>query len=509
MSTPSPTDSSHLLSVLIFGPLLLAAIAGFLRNERVLRWWTLLSTSGIALFSLQLWSHFDPTTHRFQLAEFASWIPALGINYAVGIDGISLLLILLTTIIMPLCVLCSWNYIKTRVKEFMIALLIMESAMIGVFCALDFVLFFVFWGAMLIPMALLIGVWGGPRKIYAALKFFIYTMAGSVFLLVAIIALRIKVGSFSIPDMMGQNYSHTFQLWVFLAFFISFAIKVPMFPFHTWLPAAHVEAPTAGSVILASILLKMGTYGFLRFSLPITPYATQVFTPYILWLSVAAIIYGGLTSLAQTDLKKLVAYSSVAHMGFATLGIFALNELGIQGAVLVMINHGVTTGALFIVVGIIYERLHTRDLGETAGMGKFMPIFATFVGVFALSSLAFPGTNSFIGELLVMSGGFAFAKDHQNFIIGMICVVPGVVLAAAYMLRMLQKVAYGGTRNPDHSGLRDLGLREIVTLLPLLFFVFWIGLHPRPFTRVLDASVKHLLEQAHPAPTTPTYAVAP
>ena len=270
---------------------------------------------------------------------------------------------LLTTLIMPLCVLASWRYIQTRVKEFMICLLIMETAMVGVFCALDFVLFFVFWEAMLIPMALLIGVWGGPRKIYAALKFFIYTMAGSVLLLVAIIALRLKVGSFSIPDMMGQRLSaRASRCWIFLAFFISFAIKVPMFPFHTWLPAAHVEAPTAGSVLLASVLLKMGTYGFLRFSLPITPYATQLFTPYILWLSVVAILYGGLTALAQTDLKKLVAYSSVAHMGFATLGIFALNQLGIEGAVLVMINHGVTTGALFIVVGIIYERLHTRDL---------------------------------------------------------------------------------------------------------------------------------------------------
>jgi NADH-quinone oxidoreductase subunit M len=391
----------------------------------------------------------------------------------------------------------------------MICLLVMETAMIGVFCALDFVLFYVFWEAMLIPMALLIGVWGGPRRIYAALKFFIYTMAGSVLLLVAMIALRLQVGSFSIPDMMGHNYSHNFQCWVFLAFFISFAIKVPMFPFHTWLPAAHVEAPTAGSVLLASVLLKMGTYGFLRFSLPITPYATQIFTPYILWLSVVAILYGGLTALAQTDLKKLVAYSSVAHMGFATLGIFALNQLGIEGAVLVMINHGVTTGALFIVVGIIYERLHTRDLEETAGMGKTMPIFAMFAGVFALSSLAFPGTNSFIGEFLVMSGGFKLSTENPAFIIAMICIVPGVVLAAAYMLRMLQKVAYGGTRNPDHSHVPDLGLREILTLTPLLVFVFWIGLHPEPFTRVLDASVKHLLDQAHQAHPISTYAIVP
>jgi NADH-quinone oxidoreductase subunit M len=509
MTAPSPNESLHLLSVLIFSPLAAAAVAVFIRNERLLRLWTLAFTSAVALFSLQLWWRFDPKTYNFQLTEFSRWIPALGINYSVGIDGISLLLVLLTTLIMPLCVLASWRYIEKRVKEFMICLLIMETAMIGVFCALDFVLFYVFWEAMLIPMALLIGVWGGPRRIYAALKFFIYTMAGSVLLLVAMIALRIQVGSFSIPDMMGHNYSRSFQFWIFLAFFISFAIKVPMFPFHTWLPAAHVEAPTAGSVLLASILLKMGTYGFLRFSLPITPYATQLFTPYILWLSVAAILYGGLTALAQTDLKKLVAYSSVAHMGFATLGIFALNQLGIEGAVLVMINHGVTTGALFIIVGIIYERLHTRDLAETAGMGKTMPIFAMFAGVFALSSLAFPGTNSFIGEFLVMSGGFKLSAENPVFIIAMICIVPGVVLAAAYMLRMLQKVAYGGTSNPDHSHVLDLGVREILTLTPLLAFVFWIGLHPEPFTHVLDASVKHLLDQAHQVHSISTYAVAP
>jgi NADH-quinone oxidoreductase subunit M len=489
-----------LLSVLIFSPLFAAAIAAFIRNERLLRWWTLAFTSAAALLSLELYRQFDPTTAKFQFGELAHWIPALRIDYAVGIDGISLLLVLLTTLIMPLCVLASWRYIQTRVREFMICLLIMETAMVGVFCALDFILFFVFWEAMLIPMALLIGIWGGPRKIYASLKFFIYTMSGSVFLFVAIIALRFRVGSFSIPDMMqaGHTLPPGFQYWIFLAFFISFAIKVPMFPFHTWLPAAHVEAPTAGSVLLASVLLKMGTYGFLRFSLPITPHATEVFTPFILCLSVVAIIYGGLTALAQTDLKKLVAYSSVAHMGFATLGIFALNPMGIKGALLVMINHGITTGALFIVVGIIYERLHTRDLGEASGIGKAMPIFAMFAGVFALSSLAFPGTNSFIGEFLVMSGGFKLALTNPAFVVMMICVVPGVVLAAAYMLRMLQKVAYGGTRNPDHSGLKDLELREIVTLAPLLLFVFWIGLHPEPFTRVMEKSVQNLLEQIQP-----------
>jgi NADH-quinone oxidoreductase subunit M len=496
------------LSLLIFGPLGAAAIAAFIKRDDLIRWWTLAFTSAAAVFSLPLYFRFNPVTTDFQFAKTLSWIPALKIQYAVGIDGISLLLVLLTTLMMPLCVLASWRYIQTRVREFMICLLIMETAMVGVFCALDLVLFFCFWEAMLIPMALLIGIWGGPCKIYAALKFFIYTMSGSVFLLVAIIALYLKVGSFRIPNMMGQSFSHEFQFWIFLAFFVSFAIKVPMFPFHTWLPAAHVEAPTAGSVLLASVLLKMGTYGFLRFSLPMAPYATQLFTPLILWLSVIAILYGGFTALAQTDLKKLVAYSSVAHMGFATLGIFALNKAGVEGAVLVMINHGVTTGALFIIVGIIYERLHSRDLAQAAGMGKIMPVFAMFAGIFALSSLAFPGTNSFIGEFQVMNGGFAAILSGSAPVskILIVLLVPGVILAAAYMLRMLQKVAYGGTRNPDHSHLKDLGFREVVTLVPLLVFVFWIGLHPAPFTQVMHASVQHLLQQTQQAAS--TYAIA-
>jgi NADH-quinone oxidoreductase subunit M len=502
MNFPPHTESIPFLSVLIFGPLVAAVVAAWLRSARAIRWWTLGFTLAAAAFSLPLYWRFDPATPAFQFFEHARWIPWLKVNYTLGVDGISLLLVLLTTVIMPLCVLCSWRYIETRVKEFMICLLIMESAMIGVFCALDFILFFVFWEAMLIPMALLIGIWGGPRKIYAALKFFIYTMAGSVMLLVAILALFLQVGSFYIPDMMGRGFSQGFQCWIFLAFAISFAIKVPMFPFHTWLPAAHVEAPTAGSVLLASILLKMGAYGFLRFCLPITPDATHFFLPWMLGLSVVGILYGGLAALAQSDLKKLVAYSSVGHMGFATLGIFVLNQAGIEGALLVMINHGVATGALFISVGIIYERLHTRELDRAAGLGKYMPVFAAFLGVFTLSSLAFPGTNSFIGEFLVMAGGFGWAKQLAQpwAVTLMILVVPGVVIAAAYNLRMLQRVAYGGTRNPDHSGLKDLGWREILALAPLLVFVFWIGLNPQPFTRVLHASVENLVRQVRPSP---------
>ena len=485
---------SHLLSALIFGPLVLAAIsallAAFVPSDKVQRLWALIGTTALAALSLPLWTRFNSGTAAFQFVENLSWIPSLKINYAVGVDGISVLLVLLTTLITPLCVLASWTYIQKRVAEFMIALLVMEAAMVGVFCALDTVLFFIFWEAMLIPMSLMIGVWGGPRRIYASLKFFIYTMAGSIFLLVSIIAIRLQTGSFGIQEAMGHPFSQGFQLWIFAAFFLSFAIKVPMFPFHTWLPAAHVEAPTAGSVILASVLLKMGTYGFLRFCLPMAPYATQTFGPYIIWAAVIGVIYGGFTALAQGDMKKLVAYSSVAHMGFAVMGIFSLNQQGLEGATLVMINHGITTGALFIMVGILYERTHTRELDKLAGLGAKIPVFTAFFGIFCLSSLAFPGTNSFVGEFLVLAGGFKASPW------AVVCVVPGVVAAAAYMYRVLQKFAYGSEDNPEHHGVSDLSLREIITLAPLLLGVFWVGLHPQPLIKIMHVSLAHVLEQA-------------
>lgn len=481
-------EGFKILSVLIFLPLAGALVALLFKNDNASRLWALLITTVNAFISIFLYSSFNLDTAKYQFGEHYSWIPSLDIYYTVGVDGISLLLVLLTTIIMPLCVLGSWNYIKTRVQPFMICLLIMESSMLGVFCALDFALFYILWEAMLIPMYLLIAIWGGPRKVYASIKFFLYTLAGSVMLLVAIIALYLHTGSFSIPNMMGQAYSSTFQIWVFLAFFLAFAIKVPMFPFHTWLPAAHVEAPTAGSVILASVLLKMGTYGFLRFCLPITPEATLTLMPYILWLSVAGILYGGFTALAQKDMKKLIAYSSVGHMGFVTLGIFVLNTNGIEGSLLQMINHGVTTGALFLCVGMIYERTHSRELSDALGIGKHMPIFVTFLAFFSLSSLAFPGTNSFVGEFLILAGAFEHNKIVAAF------AIPGAVLAAAYMLRMLQKVIWGGTDNPTHT-LTDLGMREIVILAPFLAFVFWIGLAPQPFMDIMHTSVAHLLSQ--------------
>lgn len=478
----------HILSTLIFLPLAGAILLLFVRNESFARYWALGITTLTAIISIPLIIAFDTSTSSFQFVEQMDWIHSLGIQYVIGIDGISILLILLTTLIMPLCVLASWSYIKTRVQAFMVCLLIMECAMLGVFMALDFILFYVLWEAMLIPMYMLIAIWGGPRKIYASVKFFLYTLAGSVMLLVAIIWLYMHNGhSFFIPDMMWQNYSSTAQIFLFLAFFLAFAIKVPMFPFHTWLPAAHVEAPTAGSVILASILLKMGTYGFLRFAIPITPEATMTLAPAILWLSIAGIIYGGFTALAQSDMKKLIAYSSVGHMGFVTLGIFVLNTAGVEGAILQMINHGITTGALFLCIGMMYERTHSRELRDATGVGKYMPIYVTFLTFFSLSSFGFPATNSFVGEFLILVGAF----KHSTWLA--LAAIPGAVLAAAYMLRMLQKIVWGGTDNPDQSWIKDLNIREIVTLAPFLFFVFWIGLGAEPFINLIHVSVDNLL----------------
>lgn len=495
MELPAPHNGFPLLSLLIFGPLLAAAVVLVLRETWV-KSWTLASMVFFAGVSLFLLCGFEPAA-GFQWVEQRQWIAALGVEYTLGVDGISLVLVLLTTLIGPFCVLASWRGPDKRQREFMLCLLLMQSAMTGVFCALDLVLFFVFWEAMLIPMTLLIGVWGGAGRVYAAIKFFLYTMAGSILLIAAIIALRVAGGTFSIPALMGQDYAVEFQRWVFLAMFISFAIKVPLLPFHTWLPAAHVQAPTAGSVLLASILLKMGTYGFLRFCLPMTPLGAVWFAPVVLWLSVVAILYGGLAALAQSDLKKIVAYSSVAHMGFACLGIFSLVTDGMVGGALVMINHGITTGALFIMVGMLYQRLGTRELGAAAGLGKRMPVMALFLGVFCLSSLGFPGTNSFVGEFLVVAGAFGVSLPLA------LATIPGIVVAAAYNLRVLQRVAYGSEKNPDHSSQPDLDWREIITLVPFLVFVFWIGLKPGPFVDLMQPSLIRILEIVQNVATLP------
>ncbi|MCA1797090.1 MAG: NuoM family protein [Desulfuromonadaceae bacterium] len=483
-----------ILSMLLIVPVVGAVVAMFLRGDTLLKYWSLAVTLVTAIISIPLWTGFDRTTAKYQFVELRHWFPELNLNYVVGVDGISVLLVLLTTFVMPLCVLCSWTYIQTRLKEFMVVMLLMETAMIGVFLSLNTVLFYIFWEGMLVPMYLIIAIWGGARKDYASIKFFLYTFAGSIFLLVAIIALYINTGTFFIPELMAHTYSFSFQMWVFIACALGFAIKVPMFPFHTWLPAAHVQAPTAGSVILASILLKMGGYGFLRFCLPIAPAATYYFVPVLIIMSLISIIVGGYLALGQTDIKKLIAYSSVGHMGFVTLGIFLLNDGGIKGAMLQMINHGITTGALFIMIGLIYERTHSRELADNNKLGMMMPIYVTFLGIFSLSSLAFPGTNSFVSEFLVLFGAF-----DKYPLVGALA-IPGAILAAAYMLRLLQKMVWDDSDGHVHHGdkshhIADCNAREIVQLAFLTIFVFWIGLHPTPLLDVMDTSVAHLIHQ--------------
>jgi NADH-quinone oxidoreductase subunit M len=474
------------ISILIFFPLLACLGVVLLRQAKLVRWYAL----GVTLIELALalpLLNFATDTSTFQFVERKAWVKTWGLNYFVGLDGISLLMVVLTLAIMPLCVLCSWKYIDKRIKEFHFCLLFMTSACIGVFTALDFVLFYVFWEAMLVPMYLLIAVWGGPERRYASIKFFLYTLAGSTLLLVALIAFRYVGGTFSIPDLMTRQYDFGFQCWTFWFMALAFAIKVPMFPFHTWLPAAHVQAPTAGSVILASILLKMGTYGFLRFSLPLTPDAAVYFAPLMIAVSIASIIYGGVVALGQSDIKKIIAYSSVGHMGFVTLGIFLFNLRGLEGALFQMLNHGITTGALFMMVGVVYERSHSRDIQDNLGMGKYLPAFMGFWGLFAFSSFGFPGTNSFVGELLVFLGAFQIKTW-----IGL-AIVPGALLAAAYMLRLTQKMAWGEPASP--KGWSDLNLREWAYLLPVAFFVLYIGLAPRIVFKAVDPCLEHLSRQ--------------
>ena len=482
------TTSFPWLTVLIFLPLAGAGALYFVKDEGA-RWTALGVTLADLILALPLWWLFDSSSSHMQFVEHVAWITAPPVHYSLGLDGISLPLVLMTAALMPLCVLASWTSITTRVRSFMAVLLIMEAAMLGVFAALDFVLFYVFWEAMLIPMYLLIGVWGGPNRLYAAIKFFLYTLAGSVLLLVAILVLYFYGGkTFDILALSQVTYPAHLQVWLFLAFFAAFAVKVPMFPFHTWLPDAHVEAPTAGSVILASVLLKMGTYGFLRFSLPMLPDASRDMTPLMVTLSVIAIIYGAYMALAQTDLKKLIAYSSVSHMGFVTLGLFVLNQQGIEGAVMQMVNHGITTGGLFLCVGIIYERTHSRLIADNVGLTKPMPRYATFLVIFALSSLGLPGTNSFVGEFLVLVGTFMWSKAATAV------ASLGIILAAAYILWMVQRVAFGVPAPQHVPHLRDLNERELATLAPLLILVFWIGLYPNPIMTRMHSAVTKTLE---------------
>ena len=437
---------------------------------------------------------FNPASGDIQLIERSDWIKAFHVQYLLGIDGISLLLILLTSLLTFIATLSSWAAVRDRLKEYYVFLLILEVGMIGVFVALDFVLFYVFWEVMLVPMYFLIGIWGGERRLYAAIKFFLYTLFGSVMMLVAILVLYSHYHTFDALAMLasGTTLPLALQSWVFLAFFLGFAIKVPMFPFHTWLPDAHVEAPTAGSVILAGVLLKMGSYGFVRFSLPLFPEASRKFVPLLIVLALVSIVYGALVSLMQKDMKKLIAYSSVSHMGFVMLGLFTFSPLAIKGAVLQMINHGISTGALFLVVGVLYERRHTRLIADFGGLSARLPVYAAVFLIMAMSSIGLPGLNGFIGEFMILMGTWAV-----NWVWAAVAAT-GIILGAGYMLWLYQRVMFGRLENPANESLKDLTVREFATFLPLLVLAFWIGVFPKPFLDIIDKPVEKVVRIVNP-----------
>ena len=491
--------SYPILTITVFMPMVGVFLLLFMKDDRAVRWTALGTSVATLIVSMPVLCQFDTTTYKMQFAEHHQWIPSVGINYTLGVDGISVIFIFLTTLLTVLSILCSWEAISKRVKEFMIALLVLETGMLGTFVALDFFLFYLFWESMLIPMYIIIGVWGGARKLYAAMKFFLYTLAGSVLMLIAILALYFAGGqTFDVLTLQKVKFAADMQFWCFWAFFVAFAIKVPMFPFHTWLPDAHVEAPTAGSVILAGILLKMGAYGFLRFSLPMLPEATMNAIPVIMWLSVIGIIYGALVALVQPDMKKLIAYSSVSHMGFVTLGIFALTPQGLEGAILQMVNHGIVTGALFLCVGIVYDRMHTRQIADYGGVVKKMPAYAALFLLFTMASIGLPGTNGFVGEFLCLLGAFLKFKFFA------VLATTGIILGAAYMLWLYQRVIFGEITNHHVEEMKDLSGREWLVLIPLVVLTLWIGVNPGPWLDVMHESVKHLVEHVNHAPAAAT-----
>ncbi len=489
--------STDLLSVLIFLPLAGVLALFFLprENGRLLKNVTFAVTLAVFFLSLPVAIWFDGSTAAMQFVKKVSWIPQYGISYHVGVDGISLWLLLLTTFLMPITILSTYESIQKHVKEFMIFMLLLEVGMVGVFLALDLFLFYIFWELVLIPMYFLIGVWGSDRRIYSAIKFFLYTFAGSVLMLVAIIALYFHhyevtgVYSTDLLAMYDLAVPVKLQFWMFAAFALAFAFKVPMFPFHTWLPDAHVDAPTAGSVILAAVLLKMGTYGFLRFAMPLFPVAAVDLAPLIGTLAVIGILYGALVAMVQKDIKKLVAYSSVAHLGFVMLGLFAFNVQGIEGGILQMVNHGISTGALFLLVGILYERRHTRLISEYGGLSKVLPLYAACFMVITLSSIGLPGLNGFVGEFLILVGAFQPMRALT------VVAASGVIFAAVYLLWMFQRVMFGTVTNEKNRHLPDMNAREVAYMLPILVFVFWIGVYPQTFLRKMDASVGALVTQ--------------
>jgi NADH-quinone oxidoreductase subunit M len=490
----------HILSIVLFTPLAGLLVLLFIpsSNERAIKLWANAAAFLGFLVSLPLVFNFD-RTRDFQFVEKADWIPSIGASYHIGIDGLGLLLVMLSTLIGFVAILSSWNAIQKRLKEYYAFFLLLQTAMLGVFVARDFLLFFVFWETVLVPMYFIIAIWGGERRVYAAIKFMIFTLIGSVLMLLGILVLyqqhivQFQTPSFDIPELMQTHVSIPIQWWVFWAFFVGFAVKVPMFPFHTWLPDAHTEAPTAGSVILASVLLKMGTYGFLRFSLPLLPESAKNGTviTIVAVLSIIGIVYGALASLMQKDWKKLVAYSSVSHLGFCTLGIFSLNPAGISGSIIQQINHGISTGMLFLIVGVVYERRHTRAISEYGGLLKIMPIFTLIFGIAALSSMGMPPLNGFIGELTILGG--AFQMSH----VWAFWVAVGIALGAAYLLWLFQRTMLGEVSEKNRL-LKDLSWREIAVFLPLVVWAFWIGLSPQPYFRILDRSTATIVERVHP-----------
>ena len=482
-----------ILSITTFVPVVGAILILFIRNNRLVKWVALSTTVLTFIVSLPIYKNFDKSTYEMQFVEIHPWVPAWNIDYKVGVDGISVLFIILVAILSILCVTVSWKAIEHKTKEFFVSLLIMETAMMGVFISLNIFLFYLFWELTLIPMFLLIGIWGGTNRIYATVKFVLFTLAGSVFMLVGIIVLYYAGGkTFDIIALSNKSYSSGLQLWLFLAFFAAFAVKMPMFPIHTWLPDAHTEAPTAGSVILAGILLKMGAYGFLRFSIPMFPFAAKVLFLPMLLLSVTAVIYGAYVTLPQKDMKRLIAYSSVSHMGFVTLGIFSLNQNGVEGGLLQMINHGIITGALFLCIGMVYERTHTRMIDDYGGLVKSVPKFVVFFTLFTLAAIGFPGMNAFVGEFLIISGAF-----KANMFIAALSIL-GIILGVSYMVWLYYRIALNDINPKTSNGqLTDLDLREIATLLPLVLLVFLIGLQPGILLSYMHVSVEHLLERVH------------
>jgi NADH-quinone oxidoreductase subunit M len=488
------TAGFPLLSLITFLPLLGAGIILSVRGDaqavaQNARWtalWTSLITFLVSLF---LWFEFDRSSAEFQFTERLAWLPEFGIGYHMGVDGLSVLFVLLSTALTPLCILASWEAITNRVREYMIAFLILETMMVGMFCALDFVLFYVFFEGVLIPMFLIIGVWGGPRRVYAAFKFFLYTLAGSVLMLLAILWLWFTAGTTDIPQLFEFLIPAEIQTVLFFAFFASFAVKVPMWPVHTWLPDAHVEAPTAGSVILAGVLLKMGAYGFLRFSVPMLPIATAEWAPLIHALSIVAVIYTSLVALAQEDMKKLIAYSSVAHMGIVTLGIFTLTPQGVSGAIFTMLAHGVVSGALFLCVGVLYDRVHSREIARYGGVARIMPGYALLFMVFTMASVGLPGTANFVGEFLVIVAAW---KVNPWVAAG---AASGMILGAAYMLYLYRRVVFGGITRPDLKALLDLSPREYAVFAPLVVLTLWMGIYPSSFLSFFEVSVAALLER--------------